>query len=525
MAKRGRKPGQLGKCSVCGKLGHNKATCPSKPVKGENSRETFADRCKTAVTPAPAKKVKVSKTSVSLGPKPVKLPEVKKNQPVAAPVEKPATQEKKTPVVFDLDYVINAMLQEEPYFSALSRRINKTPSQALPTAGVCIDRDTMRYQLLYNPEFMAGLTRDHRVGVLLHEYFHLTLGHCDSRRDRLALNPVNPQAPTQQEKAKLFQWNIACDLSINCHLDGKLPEFCCFPGRNKFEKYPSHLSAEEYYKLLEEDKEFQKEMEQSGEGEGGNGEGGEPGDDQSRSKYGQMDSHDNWGKDADGNPIDSSVQDVAKEAIKDAMRKAVSEAAEKQSWGSISASMRDQIIKSLQGRIDWKKVLRYFIRTSQRADKSGSIRKINKRYAYIHPGKKVNRQAEIMIAIDQSGSVSDALLAKFFGELNKLSALASFTVVPFDYTVAEDKVYKWQRGNHHKTERVSCGGTCFQAPTDFANQRSFDGMIILTDMEAPQPTRAKCQRMWITDKAHAGTDGNSYSLKPKWGEKVIVIPE
>ena len=284
MAKRGRKPGQKGKCSVCGKLGHNKATCSDK-----------------------AKTPKKSKVSKSIGPKPVKLPEVKKNQPAAAPVEKPATQEKKTPVVFDLDYVINAMLQEEPYFSALSRRINKTASQALPTAGVCIDRDTMRYQLLYNPEFMASLTRDHRVGVLLHEYFHLTLGHCDSRRDRLALNPVNPNQPTQQEKAKLFQWNIACDLSINCHLDGKLPEFCCFPGRAKFEKYPSYLSAEEYFKLLEEDEEFQEQMQ----GNGGNGAGGEPGDEQSKGEFGQMDSHDNWGKDADGNPIDSSVQDVA----------------------------------------------------------------------------------------------------------------------------------------------------------------------------------------------------------------------
>ena len=54
-----------------------------------------------------------------------------------------------------------------------------------------------------------------------------------------------------------------------------------------------------------------------------------------------------------------------------------------------------------------------FIKTSQRAQRRASIKRINRRYAYIHPGKKVQRQAKIAIAIDQSGSVDDGMLSAF----------------------------------------------------------------------------------------------------------------
>jgi predicted metal-dependent peptidase len=148
-------------------------------------------------------------------------------------------------------------------------------------------------------------------------------------------------------------------------------------------------------------------------------------------------------------------------------------------------------------------MLRYFIKTSQRANKSSTVKRINRRYAYIHPGRKVNRTANIAISIDQSGSVDNGMLAMFFTELNKLSKLAEFTVIPFDTNVAEDKVYVWKKGETKKWERVMCGGTSFEAPTDYVNKRQFDGHIILTDLCAPKPKASKCQRMWMTTEYYA----------------------
>jgi predicted metal-dependent peptidase len=89
--------------------------------------------------------------------------------------------------------------------------------------------------------------------------------------------------------------------------------------------------------------------------------------------------------------------------------------------------------------------------------------------------------------------------------------------VPFDTRVAEDKVYVWKKGKAHKTERVMCGGTCFDAPTKYVNEQNFDGHIILTDLMAPKPIRSKCQRMWMTTKHYAA---NPYF---QTNERVIAI--
>ena len=158
---------------------------------------------------------------------------------------------------------------------------------------------------------------------------------------------------------------------------------------------------------------------------------------------------------------------------------------------------------SITAKVDWKKVLRYFIKTSQRANKSSTIKRINRRYAYVHPGRKVIRRANIAISIDQSGSVDDGMLAAFFAELNKLAKLAEFTVIPFDSEVAEDSIYVWKKGETRKWERVRYGGTDFNPPTKYVNERNFDGHIVLTDMCAPKPIASKCQRMWMTTSHYA----------------------
>ena len=131
--------------------------------------------------------------------------------------------------------------------------------------------------------------------------------------------------------------------------------------------------------------------------------------------------------------------------------------------------------------------------------------------------ESTNRLANIAISIDQSGSVSDAELNAFFNELNKLADLATFTVIPFDSKVAEDKVYTWKKGEKRKWERVLYGGTDFDAPTAYVNKRNFDGHIVLTDLYAPKPKASRCRRMWMASK---------YNVDPayfKTNERIIAI--
>ncbi len=372
---------------------------------------------------------------------------------------------------FNLNKHVHRLLSDEPFFAALSRRIDKRPVSTIPTAGVRVNPDTSRYEMIYNPEFFDKLTDLQKSDVLKHEFYHLVFMHCSSRK---------PDGTNDKT------WNFATDLSINSHLQN-LPSGCLKPGEGPFSEYPSGLSAEAYLSMLQNDPEFSEDES----GQGGDGQGG--GDDGPQ----QFDSHEGWGD------ADSTAKEIAKERLKQDVKKSANEASSGNGWGSVSSEVRRDIMEKLSTKIDWRKVLRYFIKTSQKAAKKSSIKHINRRYPYIHAGRKTSRTAKIAVSIDQSGSVNDQMLNAFFNELNKLAKYAEFTVIPFDDQVFESKVYQWKKGENRKWERVLCGGTDFDAPTEYVNQKNFDGHIVLTDLCAPKPKRSNCQRMWMTTEYYA----------------------
>ena len=372
---------------------------------------------------------------------------------------------------FNLNMHTARLLMREPFFASLSRRIDKTPTTAIPTAGVRVNPHTAQFELMYNPEFMGALKDEHKLGVLMHEFYHIILEHVTGRKPADGLKRID---------------NIAMDLAINGlpEMSGKLP--CeadpgpvmpsgepmkgVLPGEGPFTHLPAGKSYEWYLAALKDMQDQQSEGDgcdgqQGGDGEDGDGSGG-----QGQDPFGGADSFDSHDEFGEG---DATTQEIAKERLKDAVKKAAEEAEKSRNWGSVSHGKRS------------------------------TPRRLNKRYPRMHPGKRVRRQAKIAISIDQSGSVDDGMLSAFFSELNKLAEIAEFTVVPFDTEVAEDKVYTWKKGQSRKTERVLTGGTCFNAPTRYVNERDFDGHIVLTDMYAPKPIPSKCQRMWMTTKEHA----------------------
>lgn len=392
---------------------------------------------------------------------------------------------------FDLNEHTYRLLESEPFFASLSRRINKKMTKAIPTAGVRITDDG-QFEMVYNPDFFDALTQKERSGVLKHEFYHLIFEHVTGR--------LPPEGMTKM-------WNIATDLAINSHLMDELPEQGCFPSREPFQDYPVGQSAEFYYKMLKEDEQFQPKDPEEGDGDGEGGEGQGNGQGNGNGLPDSLDDHSGWGGESDmDEQTKQAMREVAEQRLKEAMKDAVDEInSSGRGWGSVGASTRKAIQDFITPKVDWRKVLRYFIKTSQRASKRSTPRRINKRFPYIHSGKRVTRQAKIAISIDQSGSVGDDMLALFFSELSALAKYATFTIIPFDTEVDPDKVWVWKKGKRHTFERVLCGGTNFDAPTEYVNKSKdpFDGHIILTDMEAPKPKPSKCQRMWATTPEYA----------------------
>ena len=452
-------------------------------------------------------------------------------------------------IPYSLNQEIVKLLQDEPFFAALSRRIDKKASTVIPTAGVRVNPDTCSFEMVYNPTFFGGLPLLQRKGVLIHEFYHLVFDHVSSRRP----DGVNHMA-----------WNIATDLAINSLITQAgsrrdwLPEGACLPGEGQFADYPHYLSAEKYLALLKKDgndteekgkgekgdKGESGESGESGEGEGegqgegegegkgkGSGEGDGEGEGEGEGEgsgsgssdeegagggggSGNFDDHSGW--DESG----STANEIAKERMRETIKKAAEEAASGRGFGSASGQAKKLIMEAIKTKVDWRRVLSWFCKATIKADKRSTVKRLNKRFPYIHAGKRVRRESRIAVCIDQSGSVSDAMLVAFYAELNKLADLVEFDIIPFDSRVGEDHIYTWKKNQKREWKRVMHGGTCFDAPTKFVNESKgkYDAMIILTDMMAPKPKRCKVARMWMTDEHHGAQP--YFNPKP---ERMVVI--
>ena len=104
---------------------------------------------------------------------------------------------------FDLKLHAYRLLMDEPFFAALSRKIEKRADYNIPTAGVRVDPESAQFEMIYNPDFFAKLPEEHVRGVLKHELYHLIFEHVTSRK---------PEGVPHKA------WNIAADLAINSHI-------------------------------------------------------------------------------------------------------------------------------------------------------------------------------------------------------------------------------------------------------------------------------------------------------------------
>jgi predicted metal-dependent peptidase len=107
--------------------------------------------------------------------------------------------------------------------------------------------------------------------------------------------------------------------------------------------------------------------------------------------------------------------------------------------------------------------------------------------------------SSIAVYVDQSGSVGDGALELLFGELRNLARQTEFTIFNFDSTVDESSERVWKRSRMPGADRTRFGGTCFKAVTEHANKHTgkFDGYLILSDGEAPDPGPSKLKRGWV----------------------------
>lgn len=387
---------------------------------------------------------------------------------------------------FDLTKHLVNFLWYEPFYSRILRSLNKVETESVPTAGVSTHNGEIT--LWWNRNFMASLNNNEINGLLKHECLHLVFGHTTERR-----------------KDPHVIWNYGTDCAINSTIpENELPKGGLIPGKELYvdavtrkQMSPEHLQAFEklsakikslprdktsefYFKEFIEDEETKNAIEEL------NKENGMP-------QGIGFDDHDMWDEMSD------SEREMIAGKIKEIVREAANECQER-GWGSVSANLRKEINKMLSNEIKWEALLKRFCGFTKKNERINSIRRLNRKYPGVHSGIQKNYKPMIAVYIDESGSVSDGELEKFYSELDNLSSKTDFYVYKFDTRVDEKSSFLWKKRSNPKVCRNLTGGTCFESVTKHAikNKKLFDGYIILTDGGASKPPPSLgLKRCWI----------------------------
>ena len=185
------------------------------------------------------------------------------------------------------------------------------------------------------------------------------------------------------------------------------------------------------------------------------------------------------------------------------------------SWGSLGGNFAELLQASVKAKINWRNIFAGFRASIISSKRKLTRMKPNRRTGFDNMGSVRRFDTKLLVAVDVSGSISTESLKYFYGVINSAFryGFESIDVIQFDCGVRAvhnlKKVIK-------DVAIVGRGGTSFQEPIDYAHENGYDGLVVLTDGYAPEPTIPdgfKTGILWVCE--------NESCLKQhkKWMEK------
>lgn len=327
----------------------------------------------------------------------------------------------------------------------------------------------------YGRSFVDSLTDRELAFLVMHENMHKCYRHLTTWKK------------LHDENHALA--NMACDYVINVTLVDLDPDEALIsmprdPATGKlaglYDTRFRGMSAKQVFDILKEEQEDQQKTDPS-DGEGGGDDAQGDGSDSPQDNSAGLDEHD-W---AGAKQMDAKEQEVLQREIDQALRQGAIYA------GKVGANSSRMLGELLQPKVDWREVLRQFIKVHLRDRDSPSWRKAHKRYLWqdiILPsiiGKRIKR---LGVCIDTSGSVEGALLMAFLTELNSVIKSVNpdrVDVLYWDTQVNGHETYKGSDAKQvfARTKPVGGGGTSPDCLPPYMRDKKleFDAIVVLTD--------------------------------------------
>jgi len=406
------------------------------------------------------------------------------------------------------------LLLAEPFYGHFMMGLPKEISTQTETAAVAL-MNRQNIKLIVNADFWSKLSEEHRYGLIKHEMLHIVLKHLF----------------VMKNYANKTLFNIAADLVVNQYImEVQLPT-----GGIVLENF-AYLEPM-YGIILERDKDvgyyyrqLDKTMKQ-------------------KPKMCFSDACCQLGgacKDGTGQLRIKDLLDGENEALKrhkfweefEKMSEGERKIAEYQAnriikqtaervkhkyrnYGNLPAGLAEklaEILKDMEPKFNWRRVLRLFATSSNSSYIKNTIRRPSRRYGTV-PGIKIKRRNRLLVAIDTSGSIQQEELLEFFSEIYFIWRQgAEIQIVECDTHIHKTYNYK----GTPPVEVHGRGGTSFEAPMIYGNEEYRpDALIYFTDGCAAVPINLpRFPVLWIISSNGIKTEDKIWDELP--GKKLKI---
>ena len=366
---------------------------------------------------------------------------------------------------------LTKLLISQPFYGALaavlsireSAAVKKTELSLFPTP-----------TLKYNREWYEGLSDIRAIGTLTHELLHLLLLHAlrQGGRDPLL-------------------WAVCCDMAVNDHIpEEMLPDSAVTTARIELTTkrgLERMRSAEYYYSKLSDLP------------------------DNSISLLRREGVVTLQG--ISGNILEADIQkeediiSVDKAALENKLNEIIRTA--KQNGDLPPELSHEFAINPKRSKMDWQNMFKRFLSGRGRTQTRATYKRDSRRFDGF-PGHKRNIGLKVLVAMDQSGSISDEQLDVFFNELISINRIpgADVLVTEFDTECGEPKpaeLYLRQRNRNKK------GGTDFCPIFQLAEKLKIFSVVIFTDGNGIAPAEVNQKVLWILTRDGKNPASYGYS--------------
>lgn len=183
----------------------------------------------------------------------------------------------------------------------------------------------------------------------------------------------------------------------------------------------------------------------------------------------------------------------------------IQKADSEEGWGGLGGDLKRQIKEQGDFSFDYRRALTQFRQSIVSANRSLTRMRPSRRYGFKAMGSRYDRKANVLIAVDVSGSITDESFGNFYHAIRNfffLGLIEKIDLIFFDVNLKNTKPIPFTK-NINLNQIKGRGGTNFQSPLDFFSLHSseYSGLIIFTDGEGEVP-KLECHKkniLWILD--------------------------